>query len=354
MPVKRARTSGFVGLQSLEQRTHFSVFPPVFPPSGLSAVARSATTVQLAWNQDFTVNETGFLIERSINNIDWVQTVITPPNAVSWIDSGAEPNTLYRYRLAALSDLGTFYADENPVQVRTPATSFANADANNTLFINRTLPTDIVQITDSLTQYDVTVGTDFTVVDPSDAVRITVLQSLTDNGVVLDTSGTLFVRGTLGDDQVSISADANFFYARVNGSNVSFSLSLVNRINVLTYEGNDRISIGDGVGGVVVSAGADNDTIFSNTGDDRLDGGAGDDLIKGNAGNDRLYGGAGDDTVYGQAGNDFIQGGDGNDKLVGGDGNDYLDGGNGSDRLYGELGLDTLVGGTGFNYFKQD
>jgi hypothetical protein len=365
MRSKQARAGGSSGFELLENRVLFSNFPPIFAPTGLSAVARSATVVQLSWNAEFTVGEDGFLIERTSDGINWSQAIVTPPDAQTWLDSTADPETAYLYRISAFSDrLGFFFPDENPVFVVTPAAAITEVDDSGTVFIRRNEAADVVTVVDSQIQYDITVDGVLNVVNVDDASRIQMLSSTSDNGITIEPAfdaalgrlvpSWLIVRGTLGNDMVGIGGDANTVVVRVNETNVSFSRTLVKRISVLTYDGDDRISIGAQVGSVNVSGGNGNDTIYSNVGDDRLDGGAGDDLIKGHAGNDKIYGGAGDDTIYGQGGADYIEGNDGHDRLIGGIGNDILDGGDGNDRLYGEEGIDILKGGPGFNLLKQE
>jgi Ca2+-binding RTX toxin-like protein len=83
----------------------------------------------------------------------------------------------------------------------------------------------------------------------------------------------------------------------------------------------------DGRTTLLLSGGADNDTIT---------GGDGSDTIQGDEGTDTLSGGANDDLVLGGADNDQIAGGTNNDDLSG-------DGGN--DRLLGNQGVDVVLGG---------
>jgi hypothetical protein len=60
---------------------------------------------------------------------------------------------------------------------------------------------------------------------------------------------------------------------------------------------------------------------------------AGDDHVNGGGGNDRLRGGRGDDALFGAGGNDRLRGGQDNDLLDGGDGDDYMNGrGDGGDK----------------------
>ena len=68
--------------------------------------------------------------------------------------------------------------------------------------------------------------------------------------------------------------------------------------------------IGDGEAQrIVLSAGADNDTLYGNGGNDILATAAGNDYLDGGDGDDVLAGGKGNDTLVGGAGNDVLQGG---------------------------------------------
>lgn len=70
-------------------------------------------------------------------------------------------------------------------------------------------------------------------------------------------------------------------------------------------------------------------------------------VLRGTSGNDTLTAGAGVQTLYGEAGNDSLKAGAGNDILYGGSGNDKLYGEDGNDKLYGDTGRDELFGGSG-------
>jgi S-layer protein len=112
--------------------------------------------------------------------------------------------------------------------------------------------------------------------------------------------------------------------------------SLGNNATVTLGDGADVFSAGSSGGtGIVITAGAGNDSIT---------GSAQADVIYGGAGNDTIISGGGADTLYGDAGNDTITGADTvAETLVGGAGNDTLD---------GDGGLDTMTGGTGSDTFK--
>ncbi|MCC7272089.1 MAG: hypothetical protein IT561_05435 [Alphaproteobacteria bacterium] len=106
--------------------------------------------------------------------------------------------------------------------------------------------------------------------------------------------------------------------------------------------------------GIVVEAGAADDTLVGTDRDDFLSGGAGNDLILAGKGNDIVLGGDGNDTVDAGAGNDVVLGGLGNDIVYGGQGDDLLIGGAGDDLLHGGKGDDTLQGTVGYDTLAGD
>jgi uncharacterized delta-60 repeat protein len=161
-------------------------------------------------------------------------------------------------------------------------------------------------------------------VDPADASQLVLVRLDNGEGPLADfrlnPRGALIVDARNGKDEVSIfyrPSDGRLV-ARVNEAAESFPAELVTKVVVYLYDGDDILSIANGVSAAYVE------------GDD------GNDIIAGSPGNDTLYGGFGDDRIYGN---------DGNDRLYGGQNEDYLIGGNGSDELYGERGIDTLSGG---------
>ncbi|EIM25968.1 CAP domain-containing protein [Microvirga lotononidis] len=83
-------------------------------------------------------------------------------------------------------------------------------------------------------------------------------------------------------------------------------------------------------------------TITGNAGRNTLKGTAEADTIKGLGGNDKIYGNGGNDKLYGGAGNDALTGNAGDDRLYGNGGNDTLTGGSGNDILTGGAGADTF------------
>lgn len=195
-----------------------------------------------------------------------------------------------------------------------------------------------------------------------------------------ETTGELLVRG--GDDNnasadtvivnragdnLAVSVDIGNDVAGTGPADAfvsSFPVGEVSSVRVTTFDGNDRVTLGDGVDlPVTVDAGAGNDVIYGGTGDDVLNGGAGNDQIYAGPGANTVTDGTGDDlvdltqnsvavtyttgggldTVLGSAFDDVIQGGSSADRLEGRLGNDVLRGAGGGDRLFGQDGSDRFL-----------
>ncbi|MFP4007273.1 MAG: DUF4114 domain-containing protein [Spirulinaceae cyanobacterium] len=75
-------------------------------PDSLVAAASSDTEIALAWN-DNSNNETGFKIERSLDNTNWTEVGTAGANTTSYTDTGLSADTQYYYRLSAINGVGT-------------------------------------------------------------------------------------------------------------------------------------------------------------------------------------------------------------------------------------------------------
>src|SRR5439155_13837411 len=72
-------------------------------PSNLTAVALSTSQIDLAW-ADNSTNETGFIIERSLDGVSgWTQIATPAANATTYSDTGLLAGTNYSYRVRALN-----------------------------------------------------------------------------------------------------------------------------------------------------------------------------------------------------------------------------------------------------------
>lgn len=181
--------------------------------------------------------------------------------------------------------------------------------------------------------------------------------------------GTLTVNGTFGNNSISLSVISTNIQVNRDGVIQTFTKSAVQRINVRALDGNDTITIGNGIPGGTLSGSCGNDTIKPGTGTEQIYGGPDtdtvdyssrttgvfvfiDDLANDGASLEddnvhtdveNLVGGSGNDYLIGSKYNNYLRGNGGNDTLIGMDGNDSLDGGSGADNLSGGLGNDTAT-----------
>jgi cyclophilin family peptidyl-prolyl cis-trans isomerase len=194
------------------------------------------------------------------------------------------------------------------------------------------------------------------VVEGNLGARLTLRGSATVRSFASMDGSTLVVNGTSADDVIAVSMKDGFYNVSINGTLKRYAPEGITRVNVLAFDGDDRVTLGAGVPGSYVDGGRGNDSIDGGDGKDTLTGGAGKNTLNGNGGNDRLNGSGGRDLLNGGEGNDFLYGNGGNDTLDGGSGSDHLFadlgddlliGGGGNDKLFGDDGSDTLLGGKG-------
>lgn len=123
---------------------------------------------------------------------------------------------------------------------------------------------------------------------------------------------TLTITGTPANDLIAFTSGsgAGVIQAVIGGFPTGSFLS-TGRLIAYGENGNDQISVDDGIALTAI-----------------------------------LYGGEGDDELTGGAGHDLIFGGIGSDKVTGGAGNDFLIGDSGADRIVGSAGHDVLVAGS--------
>lgn len=97
------------------------VLPAPVPvaPSGLQALAASATNVVLTW-QDNSSNESGFIVERGPDAISFAQVATLPANSLSYTDSVNVTGGIYYYRVKAVNRSGN--SDYSNVAVAGTAT----------------------------------------------------------------------------------------------------------------------------------------------------------------------------------------------------------------------------------------
>ncbi|MGZ5565463.1 MAG: S8 family serine peptidase, partial [Limisphaerales bacterium] len=100
------------------------VTPPGVSPSNLSATAISSDLISLSW-QDNSTNETGFLIERALDNAGtpgaWMQIAAVGANVTNYSDSSVSPPNTYWYRVRAYYSFGhSFYSNPAEAAVSVP------------------------------------------------------------------------------------------------------------------------------------------------------------------------------------------------------------------------------------------
>jgi Ca2+-binding RTX toxin-like protein len=143
-----------------------------------------------------------------------------------------------------------------------------------------------------------------------------------------DGDDTAAVNGSeTAGDAFTIAANAGRVdFDRVNFGLFSLDIGSTETLVVNGLGGDDTITGGAGLDGLIVLELAGGD------GNDVITGGDGDDLMAGGAGNDRLVGFRGDDRMFGNTGNDRMiwNNGDGTDLMEGGAGFDVAEA-NGSD-----------------------
>ncbi len=140
-------------------------------------------------------------------------------------------------------------------------------------------------------------------------------------GVTGVSGGVLNVDGTSLADTITLTKVGSQYkvvISNVNGKTTQlFAVAGINKVVITGDNGDDVITAGAGMPGVL------------------MDGGKGNDMLIGGVGNDSLFGGAyaddGDDTLLGYGGDDKLLGGVGNDRLDGGAGADWMSGGDGID-----------------------
>jgi hypothetical protein len=138
----------------------------------------------------------------------------------------------------------------------------------------------------------------------------------------IEAGGRLVVRGTTGNDNITISrnpSNSSQIRALVNGQAFDFTSKYVTQVRVEASSGNDFVQSDVSKGALDAPmfflGDSGNDTLLSTSADDCLIGGgdadvivakAGSTYVNGGTGNDRIFAGAGNDTLIGEGGTDYF------------------------------------------------
>ncbi|NER37988.1 MAG: DUF4347 domain-containing protein [Oscillatoria sp. SIO1A7] len=339
-------------------------------PSNLMATALSATEVNLAW-ADNSDNETGFKIERSLDNVNWQLIQTAAADVTSYADSGLLENNQYYYRISATNSDGE--STTTGTNIVTPAANptgnpaTGNPTTGNPTTGNPTTgnPTTGNPITGNPTTGNPTTGNPTTgnpttgnptTGNPTTG-NPTTGNPTTDNSTTDNLNNFLLPLQAIGSgnsseplsssnssNPVDFNRHGGVANDTLTGSEVAEGLHGMEGNDFLQgLSGNDNLYGGQG-----------NDLLHGNRGTDFLDGGSGNDTLHGGRDNDTLFGSGGQDSLFGDIGNDTIFGDEGNDFLNGNTGADFLDGGSGNDTLHGGRDNDILTGNSGNDLLSGD
>ena len=87
---------------------------PLLPaPTKLSAYPRTSSKIELYWT-DNSSDESGFVVEKKIDEGEWEELIKLPPKARTMMDSNLVRHTYYNYRVAAFTDIAVSeYSNES-------------------------------------------------------------------------------------------------------------------------------------------------------------------------------------------------------------------------------------------------
>jgi hypothetical protein len=105
-------------------------------PTTLSAAAASASTINLGWT-DASNNEAGFLVERSLNGVDFTQVATLGAATTSYASNGLLASTMYYYRVRAYNSAGNS-SYSNTASARTSTAALVPAKPTSVAAVNRT------------------------------------------------------------------------------------------------------------------------------------------------------------------------------------------------------------------------
>jgi Ca2+-binding RTX toxin-like protein len=157
----------------------------------------------------------------------------------------------------------------------------------------------------------------------------------------IEAGGRLVVRGTSGNDKITISrnpSNSSQLHVLVNAQSFDFTSKYVTQVRVEAGSGNDLVQSDTSKGAVDAPmfflGDSGNDTLLTSSADDCLIGGGDADVLVAKAGSNYVNGGAGNDRIFA---------GSGNDSLVGETGTVYFSDAGGRNSLPDHVSGETVV-----------
>ncbi|MFQ5454664.1 MAG: fibronectin type III domain-containing protein [Nitrospirota bacterium] len=178
-------------------------------PSGLSAATISDSEIDLTWS-DNSSGETGFIIERSLDGVSFVQIAAVGQNITSYNNIGLSPNTTYYYRVKAYNGTGV--------------SPYSNTASNTTYIVNP--PSALSAAAISGSQIDL-VWTDNS--NNEDGFRIERKTGVSGIYAEITTVGP----GLTSYSDTGLSAGTTYYY-RVRAYNISGNSIYSNEANAMT------------------------------------------------------------------------------------------------------------------------
>lgn len=103
-------------------------------PTGLAAAAVGTNRVDLTWPD--STGETGYVVERSLNNVAWSQVAVVAADDTDWSNTGLNAGTAYTYRVRAANAGGNSAASTAAGAVTVPGATAVSATGASATQIN--------------------------------------------------------------------------------------------------------------------------------------------------------------------------------------------------------------------------